>query len=401
MTTYNTPVNIDNYTRFMANLFNEHDYVHNSTAFMSFFGNNPGSQTVYSPNAEEIEIDIVRVNGEKRARLVPRGTIARFVGPDNDNPDIEKFTNVARVFPLIQLESDLQSTQLNKRMAGENPYQPMSAQERARLLCLRLHKDHVRRITRAFEYLAAQSILTGTQPVVEGGEVYDFYRNAALTVTVGTPWTGATDPLVDIDAGWDAGRQLGQANLRGMLCGESAWAAFMQNDVITALANNRRLMRVFDSPNMTVPSVFQKYVNGGFTFQARFTTYNGHEFYAFTYNDGYTNTSGTFTKYMPDTKVLLWDPEARTDRYFGPGEQLPMDTARRQLYRDYLGFDPTVIRIPDRVMASTANLDPRMFHFDMYKGGTEQNLTIRSQAAPIYAPTHTDAYYLMEDVVVP
>ena len=55
-------------------------YIRLPTLFQSIFGNRAnGSLTVYSPNANEFDIEITRAD-ERLAALIPRGVNARFGG---------------------------------------------------------------------------------------------------------------------------------------------------------------------------------------------------------------------------------------------------------------------------------------------------------------------------------
>jgi hypothetical protein len=390
----------------MAASFDEHEFVGQSTVFSSFFGRTAGSQTIYSPDSSAIEIELKRVNGEKRALLRKRGTYADSVGPTQKNTDVEKYTKVARNYPLIDEIGDIHANQLDQKMFGEPSYDSgWTKQERARRYARQIHTEHVRRIGRTHEWLASQSILTAQQPLIEGASVaddfYDFYRNSDMTVTVATPWDGSTDPINDFDDGWLVGRELGQVNLSVALCGSDAWEAFIKNSTITSLADSRRLLRVADMVNGqdSTPPNLKWLIEAGAVLQMKLMTYQGHPFWIFTYPDGYTNSSGDFTEWMTTDNCLLFDPNVRADRYFGPNERLPMTPAARQLYQAYMGMDPMALPRAPKIKAWNQNFDARMFHFDLQENIDRTSLKIRTQSAPIFAPVHTDAYYLMQGLI--
>jgi hypothetical protein len=384
----------------MTGAFSEHEIIQLKPAFLSFFGQSPDSVTRYMPDNSAFEIQIQRISGEFRAKLKRRGTYADSVGSTQKQTDVEQYTDLVTTFPLAEESGDVHAQQLDERVFGEPHYRPYTKLQRLRQRAFEIHRAHLWRLARMMNWLASQSILTGQQPIIEGAsgtdDYIDFYRNSNMTVTLGTAWTGSTDPLDDLDDAWEAGRQYGKVNLTGALCGEAAFAAFLQNSVITTLADNRRLLRMRDNPGMTPPSEFARFVDSGFTYQARVTTYQGHVFDMFTYGEQYQLDNGTWTKYMPTDKVLCFNPMTRGDRYFGPSEQLPMSPARRQDYQFYMGMDPLTLSIPGDVKAWTPNFSPEMFHFDMRVA--DRSLLFRSQVAPIYAPYHTDAFYLMEGV---
>lgn len=400
MRTYPVPNTLDTYTRLMVNKIDEHDLIGLKPAFLSFFGQSPGSITQYMPDNSAFEIQIRRVSGEFRAKLRRRGAYGDSVGSTQKRTDVQEWTDLVTTFPFAEETGDVHAQVLDERTFGETHYAPRTKMERLRIRAFEIHRAHMLRLARLQNWLASQSIMTGQQPIVEGASVaddyIDFFRDSNMTVTLGTAWTGAANPVEDIDDGWEAGRQYGKVDFNGALMGEASFAAFFQNSIWTDLAENRRLSRVRDNPNMAPPPEFQRFVDAGFTYQARLTTYNGHQFEIFTYGEQYQLDNGTWTKYMPTNEVLLFNPMTRADRYFGPGNQLPMDPIRRQQYQFYMGIDPETLRVPPNVASWGANFDPRMYHFDLKVG--DRYVMFRSQVAPIYAPYHTDAFYVMKGV---
>jgi hypothetical protein len=382
----------------MTNAFDEHQLIGFAPAFLSFFGQAPGSITRYMPDNSAFEIQIRRAAGEFRAKLKKRGSYADSLGDTQKQTDVGEWTDKVETFPLAEESGDIHAQVLDERYFGEEHYQPWTKMRRLRARAADIHKRQLLRLARMMNWLAGESILNGQQPIVENAsgtsDYIDFFRNSNMTVTLGTAWTGATNPIEDIDDGWEAGRQYGKVELNGALMAENSFSAFYQNSVWEDLANNRRLSRVRDNPNMVPPAEFQRFVDAGFTYQARLVTYNAHPFEIFTYPEQYQLDNGTWTKYMPAGYTLLFNPNTRADRYFGPSERLPMDPTRRTQYQFYMGVDPTTLKVPPKVKSWGKNFDPRMFHFDMRVN--DVSLLLRSQVAPIYAPYHTDAYYLMK-----
>ncbi len=115
----------------------------------------------------------------------------------------------------------------------------------------------------------------------------------------------------------------------------------------------------------------------------------------FTYPEVYVDSTGTVTKYIGDEQVLMAYSGARCDRYFGPNEQLPMVPMRAQLYREWFGFDPSAPPVPPKV-ANSGIISPAMFYCDAYVSNDWKKLSIRSQTAPIFATTQTDAFLVMD-----
>ncbi len=197
-----TPNPQDLFSRYMAMMFDERKIIGVPTAFQSFFGDvATGAETHYSPNANVVEIDIIRGN-ERTAALIPRGSVSRSLGTTQKNTRSEQFSSFARKYPLAEEEGDITADQLTNRLAGESSYGGVTKMERLRALGLNKHMESVRRHVRLFEVLSAQSILTGKQDAVTNAgsdDQYDFRRNSAHTVTVGTSWLVA--PLI-LSATW-------------------------------------------------------------------------------------------------------------------------------------------------------------------------------------------------------
>ena len=149
-----TPLAVDTFSRFMTDMFDDKEIISVSTGFQVFFGRpETGANTVFSPNANLVEIDIIRGN-ERLAALIPRGTISRSLGANQKNMNVEKFTTFSRKFPLSNEEGDLTADQILNRVAGENPYERRTRFDRLRMLGLKLHHENIRRHVRLFEVLA-------------------------------------------------------------------------------------------------------------------------------------------------------------------------------------------------------------------------------------------------------
>ena len=117
-----TPTVLDTYSRFMDELFDEKEIIGVSTVWQQFFGKpaNGGSKTIYSPNSEVVDIDIMRGN-ERTAALIHRGTDSRHLDLQR-NTATQNFSSFSRVYPFAEELGDITSSQILKRMAGEDPY---------------------------------------------------------------------------------------------------------------------------------------------------------------------------------------------------------------------------------------------------------------------------------------
>lgn len=392
-----TPLSVDTYSRTMVNLFDEKDYVNVSTMWQSFFGRpETGAVTHFSPDKNLVDIDIIRAN-ERIAALVPRGTVSRPLGGTQKNTEVTRYTNFNRMFPLAEDETDIDAIQVQNRQAGSQPYENQTRFDNMRMLASRGNKEMVRKTVRTFEYLASQSILTGQMPAIIGTSdtdlIYDFRRNSNLTFNATTVWSNtAADALADIDNAWSLIRQYGKVSADGMILGSTSMTEFLKLTDVIAKADNRRFELIMVNQAMPVPDKFNHLIAGGATARGRLLTPEGHEIWMFTYEDIYDNLSGTSTKYMPAGKVVVFSTQARCDRYFGPPEMLPMISQRRQFYQEMFGFSLDNPPMPPNVKNEGAVIRPDMFYFDAYPSGDYKKVTLRMQAAPIYATTMTDAF---------
>jgi len=349
-----------------------------------------------------VDIDIIRGN-ERLATLIHRGANGRDIGTGQNNTIQTLFSNISRVYPLIEEEGDIDSNQLLGRRPGENPFSGATQFDRLRSMGMEIHQEHVRRIVRLFEYLASQSILLGTQPAIFGTSdadlTYDFQRTATHNFTPTLVWTNASStPIADLEEAAALIRANGHAKADFVLMGSSAMDAFVDHADVQALADNRRfeLIQVGQNP---VPPAHQRFVDAGAIPRGRLRTPHGYEMWLYTYIDVYTNAAGTATPYMPVDDVVVAASDARCDRYFGPPEKLPNTPQRNAMYQEYFGFAPGLEPMPPNVKAQSRIVNPAMFGFDAYQSENAKRLTIRTQSAPIFATTQTDGFATLETVV--
>ena len=397
-----TPNPADPFSRWMADYFDEKDVVAVATGFQSLFGRpENGGQTLYSPDSLTVDIDIIRAN-ERTAALIPRGMISRPLNKQQ-NLNVEKYSAFSRLFPLVEEEGDITGNQILYRVAGENPYERRGRLERMRHLGRKVHAESVRRIVRLFERLAAQSVLDGEQDAILGAgsdSQFDFLRSSDNSITVDTEWDASgADPMNDIDAACDQVRVASKTRPDMMILGGEAMDALLGNEDFLERSDNRRFELIEVGLNNQVPPHYQRYVDAGFNARGRLRTAKGYELWMFTYIDVYTDESGNSVKYMPDDKAIILSSRARFDRYFGPPEQLPMIPMRMQLYTELFGMSPDAPAMPPNMMAPGAIIDPAMFYADAYVSQDWKKVSIRTQAAPIFATTQTDAVVTLSGLI--
>jgi hypothetical protein len=387
----------------MIDLYDEREMMNISTGFQSIFGNPlAGGKTLFSPNSEVVDIDIIRGN-RKTAALVNRGSNTRRITGKKDTQEAE-WTSVTRVYPLIEEEGPISANKINKRIPGENPYQSMDKLDRMRYHARTIHLEHIRRIARLNERLCSASARTGEHVAILGTVdtdlIYDFQRSTANTVTPTNTWnSGSQDILGDIDGMCEQIRKAGKVMPDVMVLGEDAMDAFIKDTTVAAQADNRRFELIEVSTNNPVPPIYNRYVESGFIPRGRLRTPAGFVLWMFTYLDSYETDGGTDTKYMPVDEVLIFSSRARADRYFGPSERLPLTPDVIQMYQTYFGFSPMVTPMPPNIKNMSAILNPAQFYCDAYTNENRKGLTVRTQSAPIFATTATDGFGLLQNLI--
>jgi hypothetical protein len=279
----------------------------------------------------------------------------------------------------------------------------MTQLDRLRQSATEIHMEQIRRIVRLFEYLAAQSVLTGKMPAIMGTTdtnlLYDFLRRASHIITVGTAWDqAASTPLADLDTACNLIRQDGHVRADFAIMGSEVLDAFVKHATVQAYADNLRY-ELIDVGRRPVPANLQWLVDGGATPRGRVQTPQGNELVLFAYLDVYTDENGDPANYMPTNKVVIASSSARCDRYFGPAEQLPNVPMRDQLYQQYFGFAPGLAPVPPGINNQGAVIEPGMFYCDAYTASNWKRITCRTQAAPIYATTQTDGFVTLSGLI--
>lgn len=394
------PLAVDQYSRFMVEMFDDRDAIGIPAGFGAFFGRpETGARTVFSPDANNIEIDILRGN-ERLAAMIRRGSGRTLSGQKNTTE--QKSTNFSRQFPLIEEEGDINVAQLTSRLAGENPYSGATRSERLRMLALDHHLEHIRRIGRRHEELASQSIITGEMTAIDGTTntdlIYDFKRNSDHFMTVTTAWSDiAADIIGDLDDACALIRANAHVTPDMAILSGVDMDSLIKNTAATALADNRRYELIEVSTNNPVPPKFARFVDGGMIPRGRLRTPKGYEVWLFTYTDIYTNSAGAATEYMPANRTVVAYSGARCDRYFGPPDVLPPTTQKAAWYREMFGFNMELPPTPANIKG-TGVIMPAMFHNDAYGSSDGKAITLRTQTAPIFATTMTDAFVTITTV---
>lgn len=391
----NTPVEKDDFTRTLVELFSDKDLIGIPQGGQSLFGNPANnSKTVFSTDKNTVEIAILRGNTEI-AGLVPRGGVP---GIDLSTKRLveQKQSVFQRVYPLIEDYYQVMSEQLLFQIPGETDAQNVTRETRMSFLANEGAVEMQRRIGRLYEYLAWQSIIVGKMPAIYGTSdtnlLYDFMRPSAHTDAVGTAWdTG--DPVGDIADGVALIRTDAHVTADYLILDNASWENIIVNTNVVARADNRRYELAELGPNDVIPPKYKRMVDNGFMPVGKMVA-GGATIYLFLYLDDYTNPSGTNTLYVPLGYAILGFTGARCDRYFGPPEVMPMGPSVKQDFQSLFGFN---LDNPPAVPKSNPGsvFEPNSLSFDAYPTGDNKGWILRAQAAPIFATTMTDAFYVM------
>jgi hypothetical protein len=399
-----TPQAQDAFSRYTAGLFDERTISSVETGFQAFFGNPAGGGlTHYSPDANLVDIDIVRGN-KRTAALIPRGMVSRSLGANQKNLQTGAFTSFSRKYPLAEEEGDITGDEILFRQPGESPASQMTRLDRMRDRAYKIHMESIRRTVRLFERCAAASVLTGFQPAilntVDPDLMYDFRRAATHTWAPLNNWDAVgADILGDIDASCDLLEANGNADPDFIGIGVDAMDALVKDATVQQLADNRRFEMVEVSTQNPVPPNLERFVKAGWIARGRLRTPRGHNLWMFNYNRTYQNEAGVSTRYLPADQAFVCSTRARCDRFFGPPESLPMVSQRVQLYQELFGFNPLAPPMPQNILDNGAIVLPSMFYCDAYVSADWKKVTVRTQSAPIFATTQTDAFVTMTGLV--
>ena len=400
-----TPSSVDGFSRYFAKAFNENEIIGVTTAFLALFSRR---KPVIRIDANVLDIDIIRGN-EKTAAFIPRGTVGEYL--KEKNVVNGKYTNFSRQFPLSEEEYDISVPQSESRMADESPYSGRTRRERTRDMAIEAYHEMVRRTVRLWERTAATSALTAKQPVILGATdtdlILDYKRDSTLisTYSSGEQYTTAgVDPIADLDARIDLlvkkGKVGGQSGGNYVaIMGNDVINGFFGNDKVIAAGENRRILSITKDPQLVAPKGVADLIAGGMNYIAQVSTNMGRTVHIMVYDAYYDTESVANNPYMPIKSMLLMPMTFRADRYFGPGDTLPMTSLDNTYLRETFGITPSTQIPMSNIKSAAGVIVPQAFYVDAYPGAARKNAVLRLQSAPVFATTQTDALFTGNDVV--
>ena len=186
-----------------------------------------------------------------------------------------------------------------------------------------------------------------------------------------------------------------------MVLGGKMIAALINDSNVQQQADNRRYELITVGSNLQVPPAFDRFVQSGFIPRGRIILPEGYTLWMFSYVDGYNDDNGDWVDYMPQDQVVLFSSQARCDRYFGPPETMPMTSLNAQWMQEALGVNPNAPMMSANIKGEGSIITPQMFYFDAYESPDRTSVSIRTQTAPIFATTMTDAFVTITDGITP
>ena len=394
-------------TRNLAPFFEERKGAVAQKNWLAFVGRG-GGVTTYSNDVNEVKYEIQRGN-RQMSKLVKRSlSVTRVLGENQKNLGLGSYTQVSRSFPLSVEEYEIQSTKLTEKLPGEAmDNSGVTRQQRAVYWAAKGQTELMARQIRMMNYLCGQGIYKGTQDAIIGtsdpNEIYDFYRDADLSATLGTPWTtsATATPLADLDDGCDVVISKTGKLPQFALMGDEAVSAMIQTTQIQTYADNRGFTGFVQIGDMMTPcpSDFNFMKENGWECRGMVTTFKGRNLWVFTSEELVEVTAGTTERSMPSKKVILGNISSRLDAQFGPPETFPEDEEIMRKYQAWFGFRPGVTPRGEPQLTGGI-VTPDMFHLDAYKNNQNSLITMRSQTAPLYVPVDTDSWYVIENAAV-
>lgn len=321
--------------------------------------------------SEEVELDIER-SGEDVAIVVQDPT----TGYRMNSADI--YTNKGFKPPVFKEATAIQSWDLIKREAGENPF--VSPEFRANIITrvFKIMKKVQAKISRANELQASQVLQTGTVTLTDANGValytLDFKPKNTHFPTSSVAWdqTGDTK-LADINSLAGVIRGDGLVDPSQLIFGSTAWASFIADADVKAVFETRRL-------DQGTISMGEKRGNGG-TYHGR-VEIGSYVYDIWTVSGRYKHPqTGVSTEYMAPGKVIVRAPEARLDAAYGaiPNIGNLLGASRANL----------IPELPSRFSNAGGGMD--MFT-NVWLSADGETLFCGIGARPLFIPTAIDSF---------
>ena len=291
-------------------------------------------------------------------------------GPTVNSSDL--FTTKEFTPPTISEMMAFDVHSLLKRMAGVDEYSAAGVSFQAQLVQKLLDgmAKLEKKISRNREWQASQALQTGiiTLKNSSGADNYvvDYKPKGTHFFAAGTAWSGAGDPIADINTLADLIRADSGYDADMCIMGDTTFNAFAQNATVQAHFDNRRMSFGEIRPEMR---------DRGGKFQGTVHIGN-YQFEIWTYNGRGIPPGGTKIKFVSAENCIVMSSSARLDTVFA-GIPVPVDRDPR-----FAGILPDRISVPMGV-----DLSPNIW---ASPNGKQVNLEVESR--PLLIPTAIDSF---------
>lgn len=346
------------------------------TLFLSSFFQSP---PINFHSSEEVEFDILRTDEEVAIVIQDLSTGHRF-----NSGDI--YTNKNFKPPILKEAMALNSWDLIKRTAGDNPFEDVNFRANIVQRAFATIRTMEAKIRRTIELQASQVLQTGIITLIDSNGValytLDFKPKATHFPTVGTAWdTGTPDIQGDIDSLAQVIRNDGLEDPNQLIFGSKSWIAFVNDTTIQALADNRRINLITVEPMKPEPG------KGG-TFMG-IVTIGNYRYDMWTYGGRFIDPDTLVkTQFIEDNSCIVRASGARMDATFG---NIP------NIGRELNITGPALLpELPGRISNGAGAMD--LFTNSWLTEGGEQ-LMVAVGARPLMIPTALDTFGNIDTLV--
>lgn len=348
----------------------------------------------------EFSMDIMR-NKKRIGKLLPRsnGEPMKQTGTDAPVRTGETFENISRDFPIIRNFSAVSRDEVmkfrnfNELAIKDTTGSPASLITKAGIkLAKSVHGKQLEAVGR-MELAAWESIRTGTITLDDGTTTYNFGRSSDNTDTLSTLWSNiAADGFNDLSVHGKIIDRNGKGNTRVVLMSGDAHNAFLKLTVVLNSADNRDIsfFRAGDQRFKDLPSMdFVTRMEGnGLNYMSFYKDVKtGKQYHIFVYPDEYQDSSDVWTPFYPNGKVLMFDPDMRLDRFFGPGLRFDYTVPGERQIERMLGIQ-SMLDLPE---LQGGAIESWMFHHDVMPSFDKTSFGVETYTSPLYACTEVDS----------
>jgi len=321
--------------------------------------------------SESVEIDI-----ERDSEDVAVAVTDLSVGYRANAQDI--FTNKEFTPPIFKEKAVLNSFDLQKRMVGDDPFAAIDFQQNATVRALKSILKIQKKIRRAIELQASQVMQTGTATLTDasGAALFqiDYSPKPTHFPTAANPWTGAGDPLADIEGVSEIIRDDGLLDPDELYMGVGAFENFVRHADIKDRLDNRR---------MGLGGIVPKSGIGQGAFFRGTIEIGNYSYNIFTYGGKYKAIQGgATTPYMATDKCIVRASGGRFDGLYGAVPQIVRPDSRVLKY------------LPSRVSGSGMDM-----FTNAWVSEDNESISVGVSSRPLLVPTAIDTYGCISGLV--